>query len=124
MAKAVDGENGIKGRGMLATAISDDISSEENSKATTPSGKKPKSSFSDSAGSSHFHRLLRLRTERAMAPFTGGASFSSQGSGASRPGSAKVGGSNARPSPPEVKMIINSQRGSPMPVTRKRVAYM
>lgn len=122
MKKAVEGDNGIKGRGMLATAISDEHSSEEGSKATTPSGKKPKTSFTDGIGSSHFHRLLRLRTERAMATFTGGGpSFSS---GSSRSGSAKASGSNARPSPPEVKMIINNQRGSPLPITRKRVAYM
>lgn len=113
---AIEGESAHKGRGVLASAQSDDPSSEEGSKANTPTARNGGGgfgSFADGSGTSHLHRLLRLRTERAMASITGGPTTSDpRGSGQRASSSPTAEARAGRPVKPEVKVIINAQRGS------------
>lgn len=114
VAKAVEGDVGLKGRGILASAV-DASSSDENSKSSV----SPKGGFSggasaeSSTGTSHVHRLLRLRTERAAAYFLGGV--------AGRPAVSAPPAS--RPNPSDVKVILNNYRGSSSPLTNSRKGF-
>jgi hypothetical protein len=121
VAKAVEGDSGLKGRGVLASAVSDEPSGDDSVKPGTPVA-KALGSFSEGAGASHLHRLLRLRTERAMAPITGGITGGAGAGGAKNNALARSATAPAAPQrPPEVKVIINNQRGSPVvPAGRKQ----
>lgn len=120
IAKAVDSDSASKGRGVLASALPDTNSSEEGAKPpATPVKRGTFGSFTEGGGASHLHRLLRLRTERALAPFVGGAGAVSAPRGLNRAATAPAAGAGAQQRPPEVKVIIN-QRGSPAQPIRKQ----
>jgi hypothetical protein len=117
VAKAVEGDCALKGRGVLATALSDEENAKASNAVVNPAPRGSFGSFTEGSGVSHIHRLLRLRTERALSPFVRGGGGSGIGatngpltrSATAPPASTTLG----RTAAPEVKVIINNQRGSP-----------
>lgn len=85
LTQAVSGESALKGRGLLATALSDAPPEDSQNTGKTPTTSPKGGAFSsftfglgknddDNSGSpSHVQRLLRLRSERALSQFVGGA---------------------------------------------------
>lgn len=94
LSQAISGDSALKGRGLLATAVSEQALEDSPSSASSPSksaigGSLPSFGFavgndnnnnnssSPSGGgrgaTSHVQRLLQLRSDRAMGPITGGS---------------------------------------------------
>lgn len=124
LTQAISGESALKGRGLLATALSEQAS-DDSLQNKTPSSSPTKSSgpfggFSfgprkSDGGISHVQRLLRLRTERALSPFTGGGPpQASSGSGwiPPSPASSPQTQPPQRKNTPDLVALQNLHRGA------------